>query len=338
MGGKDLPTKDTAAFTSFVQGRVLLNSYLQTGYGDRLQRARELFEEAAHRDSNFDIARLYLAVSQIELRESDDAIRNLDQLINKKCYLPEAHVQRAYASIKGYKGDYEGIDNELTTAANVAGAAGREDLIDLIKSYRVFLLALRGGRGREEDAKRKEYLNRAIQDGQQLLGAVAGEKKPPEEKTAIQFETNNAIGIAFMWLGHLFPSKPDSTDQWEDAEKHFSAAQALRPNSVRVLQNLGTLRMMQGDRLYQKDHPLTRAYRRYEEAKQFVSQSMELNKFDQFPHFQMALLSARTLNWSTAQDFVDSGRPQKGAVKEETWNKLEKAIADRDLTPVLKMR
>ena len=335
MGDKNLPTQDTEAFASFVQGRVLLNSYLETGHGERLQQARDLFRAAAERDSNFDIATLYLAVAEIELRESKKAIETLEKLVLKNRYLPEACVQMAYAGIKLYR-DYNKTEKDLGEAAEVAKKAGRKDLIDLIQAYRVFLLAVRGGRGDDEDTKREEYLNRAVQEGEQLLAAVAHEKKPTDEKTAIQFEANNAIGIAYMWLGHRFPSKPDAGEEWEKAEAYFLTAKALRPNSVRVMQNLGSLRMMQGDRLYQQDH--RGAYRCYEEAKQLVSHSMELNKFDQFPHFQMALLSARTLNWSAAQDFVDLGKPQKGAVQKETWDELEKAIKEENWDSLLKMR
>ena len=94
---KTFPTTDAEAFNNFVQGRVLFQAYLGTGWGDELQQARDRFEMATARDSNFDMARLYLAVSQTELRDPNAAIPHLFKLVSKNAFAPEAHLQLAYA-------------------------------------------------------------------------------------------------------------------------------------------------------------------------------------------------------------------------------------------------
>src|SRR5271166_4197352 len=193
MGRKNLPTKDAEAFSSFVQGRALFKSYLGSGQGEHLQQARDLFATAAARDSEFDIARLYLAATQTELRDPDAAIPNLEMLIQRNRYLAEAHVQLAYAHIKRYRDiDYVSAELELDKAADALEGGNREDLRDLVQAYRVFLLAVRGGRGTGEPAEKKRYLDDAVAAGQELLNRWRDQDRSPDEKLTIQFETENA--------------------------------------------------------------------------------------------------------------------------------------------------
>lgn len=330
MGGKDVPTRDAEAFSSFVQGRVLLDLYLQSGDGERLKQACDLFARASKRDANFHIARLYLGVSQTELRDSAAAISNLKELVEKQHYLPEAHLQLAYAYTKRYEGaDYVIAEHELQEAKAAAEKATRSDLLDLIEAYRIFLLAVRGGRGQDEPEQRKNYLQEAITGGQKILANLAAVDRSPDEKNAIEFEANNAMGIAFMWRGKQFPARQDPMADWTEAEKHFRRALAVRPKAVRALQNMGTLRMFQGDYLYGlRDEEAAKQL--YEEAKGYFVQSLALNPFDQFPHYRMAVLSVKTDQWSDAQKFVDSGRTQKGAVKPAGWDAVQRAITTQD--------
>src|SRR5258707_511357 len=123
MERKNFPTRDADAFSNFVQGRALFQSYLGTGQGEELQKARDRFATAAARDSDFDVARLYLAVTQTELREPKEAIVNLQKLVEKKRYLAEAYVQLAYAHIKryedtGYAKAEEDLDEAVKAARN----------------------------------------------------------------------------------------------------------------------------------------------------------------------------------------------------------------------------
>jgi tetratricopeptide (TPR) repeat protein len=336
MGRKDFPTKDADAFSNFVQGRALFQAYLGSGRGEELNQARDRFAIAAARDPDFDIAKLYLAVTQTELRESDAAIPTLEELIQRKSYLPEAHVQLAYAHIKRYRdADYAAAEEELSKAVQAARSGKRNDLIDLIGAYRVFLLAVRGGRGTDSPQQKRLYLDEALRLGKELLKHAATEDNAPQERLAVQFEVNNAIGIAFLWLGELFQSEPDSAMWWVQSEKYFRAALDLRPKSVRVLQNIGLLYMVRGDRAHKEP---TKALELYGQSKVFIAQSLKLNPFDQYPHFQMALLSIKTGDWATAETSVESGMKQKGAVSPGKWASVKEAIDARDISKVSGIR
>lgn len=336
MVRKEFPTADADAFSNFVQGRALFQDYLGNGSGEELNQARDHFATAAARDPNFDIAKLYLAVTQTELRDTDAAIPALEELVQKKSYLPEAHVQLAYAHVKRYRDvDYAAAEEELRKATNSARSENRSDLIDLIGAYRVFLLAVRGGRGTESVVRKRHYLNEALELGNELLRHTEIAENVQEQRLAVQFEVNNAMGIAYLWLGELFQSDPDSAYRWVQAEKYFRVALALRPKSVRVLQNLGLLYMVRGDRAQSES---TQARELYEQAKKFVADSLKLNPFDQYPHFQMALLSIRTGDWATASRSVEIGINEKGSVPLENWMSLITAIAHQNVSEVSEMR
>ena len=371
MARSELPTRDAEAMTTYLQGKALFRSYLRSGHGEELQQARDCFATAEARDPDFDIAKLYLAATQTELRDPDAAIPKLEDLVQRNRYAAEAHVHLAYAHIKRYRqADYSAAAEELVKATTAAKALKRSELIDLIEAYRVFLLAVRGGRGTDDASQKKSYLEEAVRAGKDLLKrAAAGDKvrgerqtehangektfwaqareavkkllkrakdldKAPDEKMAIAFEANNAIGIAFLWLGEFSPFEPDSAF-WTQSEQYLRAALALRPNSVRALQNMGLLLMVQGDRLH--NDPI-KARDFYERAKVFVQQSLRLNSFDQYPHFLMALVSARTDAWSEAKQSLESGKKQKGAVPQEKWAAIERAIQTRDRSLVLELR
>ena len=155
------------------------------------------------------------------------------------------------------------------------------------------------------------------------------------EKLAVQFEVDNAIGIALLFLGELFRTEPDSAKWLMQSEEYFRAALALRPRSVRVLQNMGLLYMIRGD---QPGNEPTKDRELYEQARDFVAQSLKLNCFDQFPHFQMALLAIKTGDWATAKTSVETGMKQKGAVSAEKWATIREAIDAQDISKVRGMR
>ncbi|MGA8220335.1 MAG: hypothetical protein WB780_01690 [Candidatus Acidiferrales bacterium] len=336
MAPKEFPTADADAFSNFVQGRALFQEYLGNGSGEELSQARDHFATATARDPKFDIAKLYLAVTQTELRDTATAIPALEQLILNKSFLPEAHVQLAYAHIKLYTDDdFAKADKELDEAAAAAKTEHRNDLIDLICAYRVFLFAVRGGRGHESPDQKRKYLESAKTLGNRLLKRPVAAGDPSAESMAVQFEANNGMGIASLWFGELFPTDPQAAQSWVESEGYLKAALALRPKSVRVLQNMGLLYMVQGDRA--EKNP-AKAQELYGQAKDFVGQSLKLNPFDQYPHFQMALLSIKTGDWTTAQTYVDSGTKQKGAVGSGKWSTLKEAIHDRDASKVRGLR
>jgi tetratricopeptide (TPR) repeat protein len=333
MVRSDFPTKDADAFSNFVQGRACFQSYLGTGKGEELTQARDRFQSAAVQDPEFDIAKLYLAVTLTELRDSDAAIVSLTDLVERRRYLPEAYIQLAYAHIKQYgDADYEAADKDLNEAVRASEEEKRNDLLDLIAAYRVFLFAVRGGRGTESLKQRLDYLRHALSLGQTLLHANLSGTKSPEAKTAVQFEVDNAMGIAYMWLGELLSPERDPNAPWDRAETYFNMAVALRPSSVRTLQNLGLLCMLRGDYAGSVSEE---AQTFYKVAEEFVARSLKLNGFDQYPFYQMALLSIRTGDWEAAEHYLETGRKQKGAVRAYNWETVAKSI--RSKNPALAM-
>jgi tetratricopeptide (TPR) repeat protein len=374
MAPKEFLTADAEAFSSFVQGRALFQEYLGNGSGEELNEARDHFATATARDPEFDIAKLYLAVTQTELRDSAEAIPALQQLIQKGRFLPEAHLQLAYAYTKRYREvDYPAAAAELDQADHAARTGNRDDLIDLIKAYRVFLLAVRGGREKGlPPEKRAEYLDEAVTLGTDLLKcALTVESR--QQRLAVQFEVHNAIGIALLRLGELceqgfarllqtkrtddknapplkhssvVDSDPPSTSRyWQESENNFREALALRPRSVRVLQNLALLYLDRGDRAQEESRKSRHeggqkasleARRFYEAAIDFVTQSIKLNPFDQYPHYQLASLSIKLGDWEAARKSFESGLAQKGAVPAESWAKIKDAIESRDASKIAK--
>jgi tetratricopeptide (TPR) repeat protein len=333
MVHKGFPTQDSEAFSNFVRGRVLFQGYLESGNGEQLNQAKDRFAEATVRDPNFDIAKLYLAVTETELRDSDAAIPALRELVDKRSYLPEAHVQLAYAHIKKYRDEgYPVAQEELDKAEHDATTENREYLIELITSYRVFLLAVRGGRQTDlSREQRRNYLNQALELGEKVLRQTAAAEQDcrPAERSA-QFEANNALGVALMWLGQWFPTEPSFSESWMRSEYYFRAALTLRPKSVRTLQNLGLLYTLRGDR-----EPRASAKEAlYKQAIDFVTQSVELNPYDQYPHYQLAALLIKVGDWDQAQKSFERGIVQKGAVSQETWAKVREAIDTRDASKI----
>lgn len=334
MSPKSLPTKDPEALSNFVQGRLFFQAYL-LGQGKELPEARERFQAAASRDPEFYIAKLYLAVAQNEMRNSDAAILALKDLIDKKRFLPEARLQLAYAHMKRYKqADYEIATAELESAKRDAKREKRKDLLNLIEAFGVFVLAVRGGRGSEPMGQRRAYLDTAIKNGQDLLRESTKENLEIQITTALQFEVHNAIGVAQLWLGRLFPQEEQSQDWWSKSEKSLDTASALRPNSVRPLQNLGLLFMLRGDRAGAVGNH-DEAVLLYQKAKTFVERSLQLNALDQYPFYQLAQLAIRLGDWDAASSFVEMGQQQSGAISAEKWKALTSAISDKDVSKIL---
>ena len=339
------PTQDAEALSNFVQGRALLQAYLGTGLGDRLQKARDRFEIAAARDPNFDVASLYLAATQTELRRPE-AIPLLERLVAKKVFLPEALVQLAYAHIKSYTDEgYAAAATELDNARRAAEDENRLGLVQQVDAYRVFLLAVRGGRSHEDPTTRQRYLREAVAVGQRILAETARSPKETagqvvptgkaatvsdltdESQKAARFEVLNALGIAYMRLGQQFPGDQESETDWQRAEKFYKEALTLRPYSVRVMQNVGLLGMLRGDRMPEGSSAAQRFYR---DALASIESSMKLNPFDQYPHSQAALLHARLGEWDAATNEIIEGKRQPGAVSDLYWKNIDEAVKAKD--------
>jgi tetratricopeptide (TPR) repeat protein len=328
---------------NFVEGRDLFRNYLGSGRGDDLVRARESLSEAERNDPEFALATFYLAVVENELRDADSAISRLESLARRQVYfLPETYLQLAYAHTKKYRdSDYFEAEASLDRALEQAKTSGRRDLVPLIEAYRTFLFSVMGGRLRQGDiAARELYLRKAIKLGEHLLRMdtrwrLPVGRMPEDARREVLFEIRNALGIAYMRKGQQAdPFSASQQHDWKRAVDHYEQALKLRPNATRVMQNIGTLRLLEGDQFFRNGRPeeATLSYRAAQEA---YRRSLDLNPHDQFPHYRMAGLAARLGDWDAASRFCESGILEKGSVNEETWERMRRAIRSGNVADLL---
>ena len=280
------PTQNIEALSSFAQGRALFDSYLETGSWDDLSEAVECFDLAVAQDSSFNTAKFYRAVSRIELGNlNDEDIEDLKALTskearrrNRQLWL-DAGVQLAHAYAS--KGKYIMALEQLETAKKGA----TENRYYLIEAYRALPLALLGER------EQASYLwARAI--GR----ASATERKISENDEiglAARFEAKNAVGTAYLWWCYYVAKRGqtrEADDNWTKAETAFLSARALRPNSARVLYNLGRLYICRGDREGQGSAARKKWYER---AADIIARSLEINPFDDVALLTKALLDSK---------------------------------------------
>ncbi len=325
------PTQSPEALRSFAQAQQSLNRYWGTQADADLEAAARQFEQAEKFDPDFGLASLYLAVTDNEARRHAAAIQRLTVLIQRHVDLqPQAYLQLAYAHAKQYTDeDYREAESALDRAERLAESSGGATLLPSIRAYRVFLFAVIGGRSRRKD--RADYLNRAIDLGIRLLRRRKLWPLKAWRKTtdAVEMETRNGLGIAYMWQGQqASQDQRRRKDLWDKAERQFDAVLKANPRVVRVVQNLATLRLMQGDAVARIDSETGKE--RYREALDLYAQTIQSRPHDEFPHYRSALLFAKLGEWTKAKAAFDAGREQPGSVKDNEWDELARAIDARD--------
>lgn len=330
-----IPTDRPEALKSFIEGREQFHSYLGNGSSGELEKASQLFEEAANSDPDFDLAVFYHALTRAELRDSDTAILKLQGLIKKDVeFLPEAYLHLAYAYTKKYRDpEFRKAEDALDQAMIEAKRVGDRALKPIIKAYRVFLYAVMGGRLRKADAQtKKKYIDKAIRLGKWNLWKRRW-RREDRPSLLIKLELNNALGIAYMRKGEA--SKAFSEEQegwWKVASSYFEAALELGLNPVRVHQNMGTLLKLKGEQFQRRSDPgdLEKAKEYYRAAVEEYQLSIGINPRDQFPHYALAQLYARLDQWDLAREHLTYGRQQGGAVELASWEQVERAVVLKD--------
>ncbi len=321
-----LPTDRPEALKSFVEGRDRFNSYLGTGTSGDLENASRLFEEAANSDPKFDLALFYHALTRAELRDSDTAVRELNELISKGVkFLPEAYLHLAYAHTKYYRDEeYFKAEKALEHATTEVEKSGEKRLKPVIQAYRVFLYSVMGGRLKADTQKRQEYTDKAIRLGEKNL------RRRLWRRDLIKLELLNALGIAYMRKGQESGAFSEQQKKWwRLARSRFQAALKLGFNSVRVHQNIGTLLGIEGDQWRKMDES-EKAADCYHQAIREYNISIDINPLDQFPHYSLARLYIRLGKWDLAHERLIYGRKQRGAVSWEKWEQVEEAIEKKN--------
>ncbi|MBV8140411.1 MAG: hypothetical protein JOZ60_00010 [Verrucomicrobia bacterium] len=190
MSKKAPPTGNIEALSSFVQGRALFDSFLETGSFDDLSEAAECFERSVANDRDFEIAKFYQAVCQTKLGETTKAIQHLERLAQHEQFALDALVQQASAYARS--GEYQKAEKQLEKAEERArleqpkqherghrrgvaaraidrfikilpsgfarphrdDGASKERKLRLITAYRASILAIRGAAERDGDILR----------------------------------------------------------------------------------------------------------------------------------------------------------------------------------------
>ncbi|HEY1940180.1 MAG TPA: hypothetical protein VGJ33_19800 [Candidatus Angelobacter sp.] len=265
-------------------------------------------------------ARFYLGITKAQLRKADESIEILENLLkgilsDKKRgdFADRISLQLAYAHTKKY------TDKEFAVAEKILDRlTSNEYPVDLIlqaKSLQAFLYSVMAGYSKLEE-KKSEFIRKAFKIGEEIV-------KNPRSTPAVRFEALNALGIAWMRFADKSQQQSaigEAAGAWEKAEYYFKEALSIIPNSVRVLQNLGTLRLLQLNKGIANDPSML-----LREAKQFVQRSLEVNDQDQFPFYQLAQIAVAEKDRANAFKYIREGRSRPGAVQEKSWTKVESA-------------
>jgi hypothetical protein len=307
---------------AFLLGERSLRAYLAGGNLRFLRDAETNFSALRPHDKAFTKAQFFLGITKSQLRESAESIeifQNLRSHVDRDM-ANQISLQMAYAQIKKYNEEgYAAAERELNQVQEAASTAKNEELLLQTKAVQVFLYSVLSGRSKNEKAK-PEYAVRAIKLGEEILAAVS---KSPESTRAHRFEALNALGIAWMRVGQYeWPGFDKRAVSWARAESFYNQALEIIPNSVRVLQNMAALRILEVElgSIRERDVLL-------KEAKQFCELSLEVSDQDRYPFYLLAKVSALQGKATAAREYISIGRTKPGAVTDKQWAEIEDLLA-----------
>lgn len=293
-----------------------------------LQDASASFNRAVLQDKRFDLARFYLGVTQTQLRKTDESIPILERLRDRGVELDgQVRMQLAYAHIKRYRQeDYSIAESELENVVRSASKRKREGVRLQAQALQVFLYSVMAGHLKDENHLKQEdqrrlYARRTLDLGQQVLNRVPLIQDQAISRAA-QFDVLNGMGIAWMRIANAeWAGFEARTTSWAMAQSYYDQALDLRPSAVVVLQNIGTMRLLQAERAEKTgDAAGASAFRA--DAERLYLRSIEMNDHDQFPFYRLAQIAVAAKKRQEALDYIQVGRTKSGAVKEEEWNKV----------------
>ena len=362
------------AFRGFIEGVQNLQDYLRTNSGEKLIEAEKQLDESLAADPDFIPAQYYKAIVLTHGRKSDDAIGLLVDLGQANPpFKAEVLYNLAFAYARKYEYEYfekalKLLDDAYKLAHHrLAGwsiRAKRPDLVLLIKAMRAWVMAAFAGRtyGRKDDfeARQQEYLPGCILLTQSVLTDPRLESLAPETKRAIEVESHNAAGIAYMRMGQrstLFTTKGNKVrpaswldfvidrsselfgkspeHYWKLAEQHYASALRVHPADVRVLDNISTLNLIQT--CYALIHGNEETAGNFAKlAKNKATESISHNRNDRFRHYNLAKALALLDEWDAASQAVIDTRKEPGIVTDKQLDKFDEAIRAKDKNFVIK--
>ena len=315
-------------------GERFLRAYAAGGNVRFLQDALVSLRAVKQEDPNFDNARFCIGVTYGQLRQEQEALEILSELRDSvrarhgsAPFLYRIELQIAYFNIKLYTD--EGFDQAEALLKKLQDEAVKRsgtEWLSQVKSLQAFLFSVKAGYSSDE-AKRPLFANLAVSISQCLLY----EPNSPE----VRFEALNALGIASMRLADQKTRSKNATSdsmyqsEWAEAERAFQNALDIVPDSVRVLQNIGTMRTLQAKTTSGEDRDSL-----LHSAEESVKLSLDVNDQDQHPFFQLAEIALESKKPLKALEYVRIGRSRPGAVKPMEWIRLERsAMQMRPATP-----
>lgn len=342
---RNLGRQDRSTHRSFLLGERSLRAYLAGGNVRFLEDAEANLSVIGPRAKQYRDARFYLGITKAQLRKSDESIKILKELqesvlsergkTSEIDFADRVALQLAYAHIKKYTDD--GFDEAEKILNDIVSTASSKDSAQLVlqaKALQAFLYSVMAGYSKLE-LQKPDFVRKARDIAEEVL-------KDPRSSPAVRFEALNALGITWMRFAENAEEKianvgaggeaarqapivktgwagiGDSASGWAKAEDYFEQALAIVPNSVRVLQNRATLRLLQVKQGVERDRSVLLA-----EAKQLVNQSLGINDQDQFPFYQLAQIAVEEKDQASALNFIREGRSRSGAVKEKSWAALQ---------------
>lgn len=329
------------AFRGFVEGVHNLQAYLRSNSGDRLSAAEDFFNQSLTADPDFAPAQYYQAIVLTHARKPDSAIRLLEPLSQREeGYRAEVLYNLAFAYAKKYKYEFFNRAIEiLDEAYRNAEQQKRSDLVLLVQALQAWTFAVFAGRDYKhpDDFQKRQQalLPGAINKATSVLGDRRLQQLSSETRVAIEVECHNAMGIAYMRMGqYSIRFERSSSEYWELAESHFGSALEKHPRDVRVLDNISTLKLIQGcDSIIEKQ--IDPAHGFFEAARQTAELSISYNRHDRFRHYNRSRACALLGQWEVAMVAANEILNEPGEVSEQQVQDLKYAIVNRDSSTIV---
>jgi tetratricopeptide (TPR) repeat protein len=336
-------TPKPEAFRGFVEGVHNLQDYLRSNNGDRLATAEEFLNQSLVADPDFAPAQYYQAIVLTHARKPDAAIRLLEPLSQKsEPYRAEILYNLAFAYAKKYK--YDLLKKSIETLGEAYTSAERQqrtDIVLLVQAMQAWTFAVFAGRDYKHpedfEQRQRTFLPKAVETATSVLADSRLPSISSDSRLAVEVESHNAAGIAYMRMGQysvLFEKSPEQ--YWKLAQSHYDSALDKHPRDVRVLDNISTLKLIQGCDSLAGNHD-ERAREFFECAKSTAQLAIAYNPHDRFRHYNQARACAFLGQWDEALSIAEKILEEPGEVAEQQVNGLKDAIQQRDISPIAEL-